>query len=434
MAFFYIKLVSADLTCSISTTSNCSESNIILLRLQNDTGGYENSHAQLANYSGTSYNNTLCCSSTNNPNLNNTCSASFTSFLRLSNNTNAHAQNSSNSTYNYPACISVPATNSNPICGTFQDNCSATYTCILSMASSFDNNSTNAHFGSCDKYQTKLCCFVNSPTTTTTSNGGRTSIGGVSGSSSNVITETKDLGVISKDESKEVKFNENKIVDGITLTALENSNNIEIELKKYDMVPEVPALDNEYSYLKIELKNINEFKAKINFKVEKSWFVNKNLDKGSVILQRFENGWNKLPTARVREDSSNIYYEAETSKFSYFAINAEPVKIEEKLKEVNKTNNIIKKITEPFITKEDIKSYPLFFIILIIITALVMLYKIRNSVKNIGRTTKETKVRMLKDYVKIYRLRGYSKEKIKDIAIKKGWDEDLVNDVLNDIK
>lgn len=63
-----------------------------------------------------------------------------------------------------------------------------------------------------------------------------------------------------------------------------------------------------------------------------------------------------------------------------------------------------------------------------------MLYKIRNSVKNIGRTTKETKVRMLKDYVKIYRLRGYSKEKIKDIAIKKGWDEDLVNDVLNDIK
>src|SRR3989344_5321604 len=93
IVFFYVKFVIADLTCSISITSSCPGSDVALLRFQNDIVSYENSHAQLANYSGNLYNNTLCCGSANNPGFNNTCGISF---LKLSNSTNAHVQDSSN--------------------------------------------------------------------------------------------------------------------------------------------------------------------------------------------------------------------------------------------------------------------------------------------------------------------------------------------------
>jgi hypothetical protein len=161
VTIIYAKVVLADLIVNVSTTNSCSSNQIALLRLQNDSGGYENSHAQLANYSGTLYSNTLCAISTNNLNLNNTCSQNFATFLRLSNNTNAHVQNASNTTYLYPACISNPT--QSLTCRTSLNNCPSGDTCILSIASDTGNNATNAHVGSCNKYQLKICCSLNSP-------------------------------------------------------------------------------------------------------------------------------------------------------------------------------------------------------------------------------------------------------------------------------
>src|SRR3989344_1451772 len=155
--FIYLKVVIADLTCSISTTNSCSGNDIALLRLQNGDGGYDNAQAQLANYSGTKYTNTLCCNSTSNPSLNNTCG---TSFLKLSNNTNAHVQNSSYSNYAHIACISSIT---QPTCLTSLGSCPVNYVCLSSIASSTVNNATNAHLGSCSKYNLKVCCKVNSP-------------------------------------------------------------------------------------------------------------------------------------------------------------------------------------------------------------------------------------------------------------------------------
>src|SRR3989344_8265677 len=134
--FIYLKVVIADLTCSISTTNSCSGNDIALLILQNGDGGYDNAQAQLANYSGTKYTNTLCCNSTNNPSLNYTCG---TSFLKLSNNTNAHVQNSSNTTYSYPACINSTTM---PLCGIYANSCPSSYNCLASTASDLGNNYT----------------------------------------------------------------------------------------------------------------------------------------------------------------------------------------------------------------------------------------------------------------------------------------------------
>jgi uncharacterized protein (TIGR03790 family) len=275
---------------------------------------------------------------------------------------------------------------------------------------------------------------VTLPQETPGAGGGGTSIGGSSGGSSNIITETKNLGVMPRDENKVIKFTENKIIDEITINALETGNNVELEVKRYDIIPNVPEIKNAHSYLKIELKNLNNFKAKINFKVEKSWLFNKNFDKEKVSLNRFENGWNKLPTNKVREDLSYVYYESETDKFSYFAITSEEIK-EEIPKQINKTEEkIIPKVIEPIITKEQAKNYSLFIILLIITISLVIAYKIKESIKTLEKETKETKIKILKDYVKIYRLKHYTKEEIKEIALKKGWDENIIDEILKDIK
>jgi hypothetical protein len=161
LILIYLKIVFADLTCSITESTSYSSDKVALLRLKNDTGGYDNSHAQLANYSGTLYANTLCCNSTNNQNLNNTCG---TPFIRLNNNTNAHVQNVSNTTYSINACIYSTAA---PLCGVYVNSCPTSYTCLFSIASNSGNNYTNAHVSSCNKYQLQVCCKVNSPPTGT---------------------------------------------------------------------------------------------------------------------------------------------------------------------------------------------------------------------------------------------------------------------------
>jgi len=159
ISFIYLKLVIADLTCSISNTNSCSGDKVALLRLQNDSGGYENSHAQLANYSGTLYGNTLCCNSTDNSNLNSLCG---TPFIKLSNQTNAHVQNVSKVDYSFSACV---YSGSSPLCGVYQNSCPSKYTCLFSIASSEGDNYTNSHLASCNKYQLQVCCKVNSPPT-----------------------------------------------------------------------------------------------------------------------------------------------------------------------------------------------------------------------------------------------------------------------------
>ncbi len=232
MGFFYVKLVIADLTCSISTTSSCSGSDIVLLRFENDVEGYENSHAQLANYSGNSYNNTLCCGSANNPGFNNTCG---TSFLRLSNNTNAHVQDPSNSTYSYPACF---YSSISTLCGTYSNNCPSTYTCMLSIASDKGNNATNAHVGSCNKYQTKVCCKIETPSSSGSSSGGGGSGGGGGGGTITADIEIIHPGVISITEKDtiitpiSIRNDGQAVLNGITLSAKTNTTDLEVQLDK----------------------------------------------------------------------------------------------------------------------------------------------------------------------------------------------------------
>ena len=58
----------------------------------------------------------------------------------------------------------------------------------------------------------------------------------------------------------------------------------------------------------------------IEFKVEKAWIKDNNINQSLVTLQRYDKGWQPLDTKKVREDRNYVYFRTETTGFSCFAI------------------------------------------------------------------------------------------------------------------
>ena len=146
----------ADLTCAIQNTA-CGQAT--LLYLKNDSGGYDNAHAELPSHSPLDYSYRLCCASSSYI-INNSCG---TSFLNLSSETNAHVQDPAYGTapfYPNAACIDAP---SNVRCAVKNQSCDSNETCLLSIASSEGDNKTNAHVASCGFYSASVCCRANVP-------------------------------------------------------------------------------------------------------------------------------------------------------------------------------------------------------------------------------------------------------------------------------
>jgi len=58
----------------------------------------------------------------------------------------------------------------------------------------------------------------------------------------------------------------------------------------------------------------------IEFKVEKAWIKENNINQSLITLNWYDKGWQSLYTEKVREDSNYVYLKAETPGFSCFAI------------------------------------------------------------------------------------------------------------------
>jgi len=143
------------LYCFFVENVSCPSNAIKLIGVKNDTAGYENSHAQ--NYSINTYNYSLCCNTTNSSHaLGTGCNQQVV--IRLSAEDNAHVELGNKSAYTFTACY-------NSSWGSFEceyhtDSCDANQTCLMSIAGSEGDNTTNAHVGSCDTYNQKVCCGI----------------------------------------------------------------------------------------------------------------------------------------------------------------------------------------------------------------------------------------------------------------------------------
>jgi hypothetical protein len=146
--------------CEIRTS--CLANETLLVRLNSsEPSTPNNSHAQLANYTGNAYPYEVCCSTDAFRTLSNSCAASEpTTILKLFAATDSHVQAGSQSGYSWNACLNV--TSGNITCEYPNDACTSGYSGIVSISSSeaADNNLTNAHVADFNLYKRKVCCQV----------------------------------------------------------------------------------------------------------------------------------------------------------------------------------------------------------------------------------------------------------------------------------
>ncbi|MEM5793312.1 MAG: DUF2341 domain-containing protein [Candidatus Aenigmatarchaeota archaeon] len=151
-----LPIIFSDINCGIFY-GTCPSGNIDLLYLRNDTGGYNNAHAQLPTVGYYPY--VLCCNSTTQT-LGR--ESSGTPFLKLYSQTDSHVQDPSNFDLNpkYTHLANISGSYSNPVCQLSDDYCPSGYGCLVSIAGD-KKNRTNAHVGECGYYRKKVCCSDN---------------------------------------------------------------------------------------------------------------------------------------------------------------------------------------------------------------------------------------------------------------------------------
>lgn len=135
---------------------------------------------------------------------------------------------------------------------------------------------------------------------------------------------------------------------GSKKTAGKTTTTVEMLRNKSTLTPDSPE-GEVYNYLNIWVGNggygsneNNLENAVICFKVEKSWAQDKNLDKSSITLKRYNNKkWNELPTSCIKEDDKYLYFTAKTPGFSPFAITGKTKAIGTEIQSVaeDKQNN-----------------------------------------------------------------------------------------------
>jgi len=184
-------------------------------------------------------------------------------------------------------------------------------------------------------------CASSAPSAGTGTTGGTGGGGGVAGGGATGTTTTttvappveeiKLVGNISSGQTANVSFNKSDSlkIQEISIETTNNVNNVQITIKETTQPSGANLVIGSdagavYKYLEITKSNIQDSdisKVKIKFKVEKSWLASNNIDKNTVSLSRLVgNTWTKLPTSILSEDSTYVYFEAESPGLSIFAI------------------------------------------------------------------------------------------------------------------
>lgn len=197
----------------------------------------------------------------------------------------------------------------------------------------------------------------------------------------------------------EMKINNEEI--GITKLRIEvynDTTNVEVIVEKLAAKPVdvKPILKKVYKYFELTKKNLDDPNVKsldIDFKVEKSWILENNIDESTVVLMRFvDDKWDELPTFRKGSDAINYHYKTTSPGFSYFAIAAKEKAAEIEIaeekppeKEVTPPTASIPKVPEE--EKTVLNRVIIFGGIICLIVLAVILFKLRKK----GRKTRKIK-------------------------------------------
>ena len=146
-------------------------------------------------------------------------------------------------------------------------------------------------------------------------------------------SEKKYLGDINSGITVNVESDKDEIsIKSTKFETTDNYENVNYTIKKLDDKPadiyEEPMENSTvYEYLDIKLTtnkidmHEEEFEyIKFQFKVDKTWIENNNIDQESITLVRFNKGWHPLPTSFLFEDELFLYFEAESPGLSIYTV------------------------------------------------------------------------------------------------------------------
>jgi PGF-pre-PGF domain-containing protein len=198
-----------------------------------------------------------------------------------------------------------------------------TYTVNLTVSNS---NGTDSKYVIVTVLQVPEICYG-----TTSSGSGGGSVGGSQEPQSNVEAKEVSQTFIGNGNSVNFAFPQNatpvmKISFDSKTTVGKTTTIVEMLKNQSTLVSEPPS-DEIYKFINIWVGSggvISPDKIKnavVNLKVEKSWIQDKNIDKSSITLNRYnDTKWNALPTNMSGEDDKYLYFIAQTPGFSTFAI------------------------------------------------------------------------------------------------------------------
>jgi PGF-pre-PGF domain-containing protein len=285
------------------------------------------------------------------------------------------------------------------------------------------------------------------------------------GTGTSVTTYTKSWLEIAAGSTR-ISSIDQSVYDGVPFTqiefeALNDMTNVEVQVRALTSAPSSTGTItyNAYSYLQI-VESFGEddiTNTKIQFKVPKVWLATESISNDNVALFRYNDDvWEEQETTITSEDSDNVYYEAVTTGFSYFAIGQlveevveeeteEVVETEEEEEVVEEeiTGDVVEDLEEEELVEKQSKVW--IWILLLVVIALggftfwFVKQKPKGSIKHYELKTHEVHrvdggVDKLETFVKTYLDKGYSEEQIRRSLKNVGWSDMMIDDVFKRMK
>jgi len=129
---------------------------------------------------------------------------------------------------------------------------------------------------------------------------------------------------------------ENTAITKLTISVKNSVENVHVtvqELAERPATIEIAAPGITYAYLNIVAEHIIDAyidRVTITFKVEKSWIREHEIDETTITLKRYAAGeWTSLPTEKVDEDDTYVYFSAVSPGLSVFAMSGTALGVNE---------------------------------------------------------------------------------------------------------
>lgn len=153
------------------------------------------------------------------------------------------------------------------------------------------------------------------------------STGGGGGSTATVASKSTIWGSVSSGDSLTMSISNSDIsVSDIEINVLNDLSNAKLKVEEVNYMPgSIESLEGPiYQFLFFTLTNMDDSdiqNAVIDFSIPNKWLNDNDVDSSEITLMRFnDGGWDELLTIITSSDSVNVYFEAVTPGFSYFAI------------------------------------------------------------------------------------------------------------------